>query len=609
MRTRFVILVAGTVLSSALPAAAQPSEADRFYREGTAARFDGRFEEAIGSLRQALEIQPDNADAQVQLGLALLAAGDLEAAEVAFRRTLEIAPGYADARIGLARIAFRREQVDKAAETLRPVLEEGPENADAVELAEQIEAAQAEQAENAERDAAAERERLAEERRKREAAEAAERQRREAARQAERALRERVELARLTEDARLLRTRGQFAESEARYREALRRSPGNADLLVGLGLTQGFQEDYGAAEASFEQALAADPASFDARLGLARVPLWTGQLDEAERRVQALLGLRPDDPEALALHARLFLARGQERAAEDDFAAIVAADPTNVEALVGLGDARRARYREERALEAYRAALALDPASADIRARFDFDPPTRWRLDLTGAYSDLSDGNDTWREGAIRLGYDMSPDTTFSLGADLSSRFGSFDAYLEGRVDHRVTPWLSAYVLLGGTPDADFRPDWQLGAGAGLRLLPGSELGFLGPSVATLDLRHADYATGAIQTVNPGLEQYLWDGRLLVTGRWINTFDEHQGHNSGWFLRSDFQVLDRLRVFGGLSDTPDISDGLVLDTFTTFGGAVLDISERVSISGSVTHEQRDVAYDRTEFSLGIGLRF
>lgn len=572
-----------------IPGHAQPVEADRLYREGTEARREGRFGAAVEALRDAAAMQPANADTQVQLGLALLGAGDLDAAEVTLRGALALAPDYSDARIGLARIALRRADLDAAERTLAPVLAAEPDRVDAQALRVQIETTRQDQTATAERQTL-----------QRAAADQAARARREADRSAE-------TLERLTREARALRAKGRFAEARTRYEAALRHAPNDADLLVGLGLTQGAEGDYAAARARFEKAMVADPRTLDARLGLARVSLWDGRLDEAETRVAEILRGAPDDPETLSLRARLQLVRGEASEAEAGFAALVALDPRNADALVGLGDARRARLREPAARAAYAAALALDPASADIRSRFDFEAPPRWRLDLDGSRSSFSGDRQGWRESAIHLGYAVSPQTSLTFGVELSRRAGDFDAYLEARFDRRVTPAFSAYGLIGATPDADFRPDLQLGLGAGLRLRSGG--GMLGPTTATLDLRHADYAGGGIETVSPGLEQYFLDGRFWATARWINIFDPDAGHAAGWSLRLDAQLTPRLRVAGGLSDAPDISEGVVLETMGSFGTIVFDVSDRLSLRAALAHEDRDTSADRTEFGLGLGIRF
>jgi YaiO family outer membrane protein len=569
-----------------LPAVAQQDEADRLYAQGIEARHGGRIDEAIRLLRAAAELRPDSADVLVQLGLALTASGDLEAAGSTLRRVLEIAPGYTDARIGLARIAVRRGRLDEAQQTLAPVLSAEPNNADARAVADQIAAAR--------RDGAERR--------------AADLRRQQEQREAEREARRRAELERLTREARTLRIQGRFKEAIAKYSRALALSPGNIDLLVGLGLAQASAGDHVAAQASFRQVLERDRDSVDARLGMAILAVRTGNRNEAEALVDAVLADAPENAEALALRARLQLARGQAREAEAAFSASLATAPRNADALVGLGDARRALWDEQGAREAYESALRIDPASAEARARLAEKPEPRWQLDVDGLRSNLSGGLEPWNEVAVRLGYRVTRETTISGGIELSERFGDFDTYFEGRVDHRFTPSLAGYALLGGTPDADFRANYQVGIGGSARVSSGND-GFMGATIAMFDLRHAAYGTGTIQTASPGVEQHLFGGRVWLTGRWINTFDPDRGRIGGWSVRADVQATDRLRVFVGLADAPDISEGIVLETFSVFGGLVVDLDRNVSLRLSLAREDRDRAYDRTVLGIGMGVRF
>jgi YaiO family outer membrane protein len=573
---------------ASIPLHAQVSDVDRLYQEGVAARRAGQEAVAVERFREAARIQPDNSDVQVQLGITSLNTGDLNTAETAFNRALQLAPDYTDAIIGKARLALRRGQPDLAAQILAPVLAAPGGNEDARALAAQIKEAGKETPAAAPRAAVNARPAPA-------------------ARPVIRKPKVTV-AAPLADQAAALRKEGRLAEAEQRYAEALKRRPVDADLLIGMGLTQGSQGRYAEAQGYFQRALVIAPTSREARLGLARVSLWSGDHDEAENLVDAILASTPADPEALALRARIHLATGQVREAEADFTAVTAAHPGNVEALIGLGDARRALGRELQAREAYQRALAADPASADALTRLAAEPPARWRLDIDGVFSRLSGNNENWREGVVRLGHEVRPGTVISGGLEASERFGQFDTYMEGRIDHRLAPWLTAYGLAGVTPEADFRPRYQVGAGAGLRVLPGMGP-VLGPTVVTLDFRHAQYDTGGTQTVSPGVEQYLFGGRLWITARWINTMAPGEDRTSGWFLRADAQVLDRLRLFAGASDAPDISDGIVLETFSLFGGAAVDLTERVSLRASLTREERRVAYDRTVISLGMGLKF
>jgi YaiO family outer membrane protein len=127
--------------------------------------------------------------------------------------------------------------------------------------------------------------------------------------------------------------------------------------------------------------------------------------------------------------------------------------------------------------------------------------------------------------------------------------------------------------------------------------------------VATIDARQARYRSGDIQTLTPGIEQYLADGRLWLTGRWINIFDEDGDHHAGWLARGDVLAGKSVRLFAGVADAPDVSEGVVLDTFSLFGGISVDVNRSTTFRISLAHEDRARGADRMQVGVGLGLRF
>jgi len=194
----------------------------------------------------------------------------------------------------------------------------------------------------------------------------------------------------------------------------------------------------------------------------------------------------------------------------------------------------------------------------------------------------------------------------WAAGASLevSRRFEMTDVYGELRLDRRFSDAISAYASIGATPNADFRPEWQIGAGGAARLQSGPHA-----TVLTLDARQARYRAGDIQTLNPGIEQYVAGGRAWLTARWINIFDEKGRHRSGWLGRGDVQPREDLRLFAGIASAPDVSEGIVVDTTSVFGGLSYDLDAGTSVRISLAHEDRPGDGDRSQLALGLGYRF
>lgn len=326
------------------------------------------------------------------------------------------------------------------------------------------------------------------------------------------------------------------------------------------------------AVALLRQATEQEPDNSDAHLQLGLVLLAAGDLDGAEAAFRRTLEIAPAYEDARVGLARVAQRRGDSRAA---LAALKPVGPGN---------------RDAAGLRAQLTATAADAY--------------RWRIDVDGNHSWLEGNQRNWREGAVRLGYQISADTALSGAVEVSRRFGTTDVYGEVRVDHRLSPGNSFYLAAGGTPEADFRPEWQIGAGGSARLRGGAN-----PTSLTLDARQAHYAVGDIQTVSPGVEQYVANGRAWLSARWINIFDETGKHRSGWLARGDLMAAKRLRLFAGAADAPDVSEGVVIDTFSLFGGISYDLTARSTLRLSVAHEDRKLGADRLQLGLGLGWRF
>jgi YaiO family outer membrane protein len=300
------------------------------------------------------------------------------------------------------------------------------------------------------------------------------------------------------------------------------------------------------------------------------------------------------------------LAAGELDAADASFRRTLEIAPGYEDARIGLARVSQRRGDRAGALAALEPVSPTSPDAAGLRTQLSAAAETAYRgqINVDGSYSDLQGNQRDWREGSVQLRYQLDDDTSVSGGVEVASRFGNTDTFGEVRVDQRVSDGASFYLSAGGTPNADFRPEWQIGAGGSARVRGGPN-----PTALTLDVRQAHYRAGDIQTVSPGIEQYVAGGRAWLTGRWINIFDETGEHRGGWLGRGDLMATDRLRLFAGAADAPDVSEGVVVDTFSLFGGISYELGERNTLRLSVAHEDRARGSDRLQLSAGLGWRF
>lgn len=578
-RGRRAVLAACVFLAvESAPAAALAQAVDELYASGVKARQAQHFDEAAELLRRALAIKPDSADALVQLGFAELGRNNLPAAREAFSRALALAPTYLDASFGIAQVEFRSGNLDAALQLAEEVSRAERGNADAATLVANIRKAQ--QADSSKQKPATARKKLRPPRPD--------------------------PVAGLMEKGQRLRAAGQLPEAENAYRRALGLAPKNTDILVAMGLVAGSQQKFDEAGHFFDQALAIKPGLLDARLGKVRLAIWQGDVPRARAMIDDVLGTAPGNAEAIALDARISLLERDYTRAEQSFQRVLAIDPRNAEALVGIGDVRRARGDDDAARDAYRQALALEPGSRDIEQRLAASPPRKWRLDIGSEVSDLTDGLGDWTDSSTGLAYRPTPQTTISGRTRMATRYGRTDVQIDGRIDQAFSPTVSAYVLAAATPDADFLARYSVGAGASWRIMAPAKA--LGPFSLNIDARYDNFATAEVTTISPWVQVYVLDGRLGLSARWVHAADDIGTRADGYVLRADVAVVPSVNVFGGYGDAPEISDGTLVPTRTIFAGISWDVTDPLTLRGSLAHEQRPT-FDRTTFGLGLTARF
>jgi len=349
-------------------------------------------------------------------------------------------------------------------------------------------------------------------------------------------------------------------------------------------------------------------------LEAARAVQAAGDAEAALAALEAAAAAAPDDAEVLRL---LATAQGQSGRTDAALATLDRAQrlaPADLDIRLAAGRVRYYRGEHRAALDVARAVLEAQPENADARdladrarrAMIEDGTGHRWRLDWSASYSDFEDdARERWLEGSAALGYRVDDRTGLAGRIDVADRFGRTDVYGEARVDRRFGDGRSGYFALGATPGADFLPQWAALAGGGVRAWRGG----LGDGVLTLDARYAEYRTGGVETLSPGLEQYLPGGRLWLTAKLIFTWDEDGDRQTGYLLRGDAQVAGRARLFAGYADAPETAENVTLSTRTLFAGGVFDLSDRVSLRLDYARDDRERSYVRHAFSAGFGVRF
>ncbi len=381
---------------------------------------------------------------------------------------------------------------------------------------------------------------------------------------------------------------GNFRLAEKKFAEAADIAPADTAILMRLALVRGYMQDYDGALEAVDRGLAVDPRNTDLRLARGRILGWAGRYGDALRTVDAVIAEQPRNAEAYAIRGRTEYYRGRLDAASSAFTLALRIDPDNAEARDGLADVNKAR----------KAPPPVDGGKA--RA---------WRIDTGYVYSQLSRLNlADWHEGFIRIEHTWPGGTAVNLRLDASNRFETEETSVGLGIARRFSPASYGYLEGSVAPDGDFLPRSTVATGGSLRVLDGSS--GLGATVLSLDLRHRRYATGDVQNADPGITQYVLDGRFWVTAKWINAFDREVDRRlAGWYGRADWQVIPAFRVFAGASAAPETVSDITVDTQSWFGGLSVDLTSNVGLNVNMAHEDRENSYIRDVYGLGLTLRF
>jgi serine/threonine-protein kinase len=88
----------------------------------------GRFEEAVGEFRRALEIDPGAVDAHIKLGATYYDLGKPQEAEESYQKAVNLRPGYWLGYNGLGSFYSRRGRYEEAVPLFRTVISLAPDN-------------------------------------------------------------------------------------------------------------------------------------------------------------------------------------------------------------------------------------------------------------------------------------------------------------------------------------------------------------------------------------------------------------------------------------------------------------------------------------------------
>lgn len=314
-----------------------------------------------------------------------------------------------------------------------------------------------------------------------------------------------------------------------------------------------------------ETATRAAPKDADAWLNLGLAYSAAERLGDAERALMRAQALSPDYADVRLARARVAFFRGDRAEAERRLAPLLGKDNAEAEALA-------AQIREAR-----------------TAARAE-----RWRLDATAIYGERSKGLNATNSGLLALSRKRG-ETTLGGQVEQVRQFGASDTYVEGLVTGRI-----GYIALGGTPSADFRPEWSVRAGT---QSPAWTVGGTWSAYVAADGVYSRYPVGSVWGLHPSMTLARGED-VTLTVRWINVVDEANQYRSGYALRAVVRAAPGVMLSAGWAAAPESSEGVTTRVKTASLGAAFDVSKGLTLRVDGAREDRP-AYKHDVISVGF----
>lgn len=213
-----------------------------------------------------------------------------------------------------------------------------------------------------------------------------------------------------------------------------------------------------------------------------------------------------------------------------------------------------------------------------------------------------------WHEKNIALVRRINDETSINFTFADAKRFATYDGSIGGGVSHNFANGAYGNISFYVTPNADFLARYGVAGDGGVKIWEGGSI--MGPTVATLNILHKDYASGDSENVDPGFVQYMAKMPVWISAKWINSFSKKPAKRvAGYSLKADWQASESLRPFAGYSFAPETDNGVVTNVITKSGGIIYDINPDTSVRIDYALEDRKDSYLRNIYSLGFSRRF
>lgn len=334
-----------------------------------------------------------------------------------------------------------------------------------------------------------------------------------------------------------------------------------------------------------------------------------GNCSAAQTILDAEISAHPDDADLLLERSLCETASGEFGAARQSLEQALDLAPDYSDLVLALA---RLEYFEGhyRSAEHRLSTLEETPEVTELRARIDQasaqEKTRNLRADLSAGKSFLSKGLPDWDFALASLSTRTSARTALYASAEYNKRFGVEDIYYEAGWSSGFGEHLSGYVSIGGTPDADYRPEMRISSGLeGWIVAPDDASG---GAYATLNASVSNYELGSVSTVIPALYYVTQGDTARIGAKYVYVVDESGKTRTGEIFDARFSVSASARFGLTAGRAPENSDGQTLTVSSLSAWAGWKIARKSELRCAIVREER-TAYDLTGVTLSLSKTF
>ena len=302
----------------------------------------------------------------------------------------------------------------------------------------------------------------------------------------------------LFEEARSLRSRGEYEKAIEFYQEILKEDPENYQATRELAQVYSWKGEYDRSIQYYDKLLSKNPKDYDALLGKAQVLSWKGEYNKAENLYTMVIEAVPDYLDAYLGLTNVYLWNSKYRKALGLLKKLEGENPENQEITKKIFDTYYAKGDFKSARAYYQKLVRLDreyKASPEVVADLCL-----YTIDTGYLYENL-DIMDDWKSNYLTISYKPNQKFTTVLSASWLDRFNEADSNFGLGFYADLSSSLNAYFGVTLTPGPHFSPLKRYDIDLVLKAKGGTS--FLG------GLDYLIFDEGTVQVYAAGVEQYL----------------------------------------------------------------------------------------------------